>query len=376
MEKENQQEYERQGAVPWNRFRIRFPCRARVWRLLGIAFCFLSVPVLSQEKIPDDRPASGETALLPSPTGFPSMKVSCPPLPSHLDFCGEDVPLGYFLCRERLERELMSNTYLHGTTMLILKRSHRYFPVIEPILKEEGIPDDFKYLCVIESSLTDAVSPAQAAGFWQFLEGTARDYGLEVNAYIDERYNLKKATRAACRFIAFLKENLGSWTLAAAAYNTGMKNMEYHIRNQDTASYYCLHLPEETSRYVYRILSMKLIMQTPGRYGFLYDSSQGFIELPEKEIAIDRSIGNLFEFAREQGISYQMLKLYNPWLRKNELPNKSGRTYRISLPESLPADAPAAIRTIPPQLPEPIEGPLLKRKTDIPSQNAFRQKKP
>lgn len=313
------------------RNRKGIPHTAVLWGGLGLVLCLLHEP------LPAQTPE----------TEFPSIHISCPPLPPRLDFCGENVPLDYFLCRERLERELMTNTHLHGSTMLVLKRANRYFPIIEPILKEEGIPDDFKYLCVIESSLSNVLSPAQAAGFWQFLEGTARDYGLEVNAYVDERYNLKKATRAACRFLSDLKTRLGSWTLAAAAYNTGLRNIEYQIENQRTDSYYHLHTAEETSRYVYRILALKLILQNPQSYGFQYESEKGYMELPEKEITVDQSIENLFDFARRQGVSYQLFKLYNPWLRKASLPNKTHRKYTISLP----ASRPDSLQGLPPRLP-------------------------
>lgn len=334
----------------------RFPHPAILLGGLGLVFCLFHEPLAAQ--FPESE--------------FPSLRISCPPLPQKLDFCGETVPLDYFLCRERLERELMTNSYLHGSTMLILKRAHRYFPVMEPILKEEGIPDDFKYLCVIESSLTNALSPAQAAGFWQFLEGTARDYGLEVNAYVDERYNLKKATRAACRFLSNLKNRLSSWTLAAAAYNTGLRNMEYHIENQGTDSYYYLHTAEETGRYVYRILALKLILQNPRAYGFKYDPEDGYIELSEKEIIVDRSIENLFDFAREQGVSYQLLKLYNPWLRKNALPNKTHKKYTIGLPKTLPMQ----IKRIDSKLPEDSLHRNLRHKPELPPKQETKHSRP
>lgn len=293
---------------------------------------------------------------------FPTIAVRCPPLPASMDFCQEPVPLDYFLARERLERELMVNTHLHGGTMLLLKRAQRYFPVIEPILAEEGIPDDFKYLCAIESHLENVVSPAKAAGFWQFLEGTAREYGLEVNSYVDERYNLEKATRAACRFLLYLKDRTGSWTLAAAAYNTGLSNMLYHIRHQGTHSYYHLHVAEETSRYLYRILAVKLIMENPRQYGFLFHPEEGYPPLPTKEITVRNRIDNLFAFAREQGVSYQLLKFCNPWLRKNHLPNKSHKAYTLRLPENLPGNPPEEIRPMPSFVPSISPGCGLRNK--------------
>ena len=214
------------------------------------------LPASTQEP---ENPPLGSTDPVYHQKFLDGYQIMPPPLPDSLSFAGERVPLDFYLCRERLDRELMVNIFWQSNQLLLLKRANRYFPKIEAILKEEGIPDDFKYLCVIESGMMNVVSPAKAAGFWQLMTGTARDHGLEVNTYIDERYNLEKATRAACEYLKMLYERFGSWTLAAAAYNTGQSNMDYHLRTQGTNDYYQLHLPEETSRYMYRILAEKLV---------------------------------------------------------------------------------------------------------------------
>ncbi len=265
-------------------------------------------------------------------------QIMPPPLPDSLSFAGERVPLDFYLCRERLDRELMVNIFWQSNQLLLIKRANRYFPKIEAILQEEGIPDDFKYLCVIESGMMNVVSPAKAAGFWQLMTGTARDHGLEVNTYIDERYNLEKATRAACEYLKMLYERFGSWTLAAAAYNTGQSNMDYHLRTQGTNDYYQLHLPEETSRYMYRILAEKLVLSEPERYGLSVRPQDLYPPLEDRKIPVDTTIHDLFGFARQQGVSYQMLKLYNPWIRSNTLPDKSRRLYYISLPMDHPCN--------------------------------------
>lgn len=259
-------------------------------------------------------------------------RILPPALPDSLSFAGEVVPMDYFLVRERLERELMVNIYWQSNQLLLLKRSGRYFPQIEPILKECGVPDDFKFLALVESGLTNVVSPAKAAGFWQLLAGTAKDLGLEVNDFVDERYNLEKATRAACAYLNMLHVHYGNWTLAAAAYNTGKNNMDYHLQTQQTHSYYHLHLPEETTRYLYRILAEKLILNAPDRYGFLLTEDDYYRPAATRRLAIDTTIHDLFCFARQQGVSYQTLKLYNPWLRERQLPNRTRRGYLFRLP--------------------------------------------
>lgn len=255
-----------------------------------------------------------------------------PPMPQELEFASEKVPLHEDWVKERLEREILVNIYWQSNQMLWFKRANRFFPLIERILKEEGIPDDFKYLALVESGLMNVVSPAKAAGFWQILPGTARDLGLEVNEYVDERYHLEKATRAACSYLKNFYQRFGSWTLSAAAYNTGPNNISYHLETQQISSYYHMHLPEETSRYVFRILAEKTIFSQPSKYGFHYTETDLYQPLPYREVRVDTSIHNLFRFAQQQGVSYQELKRYNPWLRERKLPNRSGKEYIILLP--------------------------------------------
>ncbi len=258
-------------------------------------------------------------------------RIVSPVLPQSLTFAGEVVPLQMFYIKEFLERELLVNMYWHSSTLLNLKRAHRWFPVIEPILKANGIPDDFKYLCMIESNLSNIKSPAGASGFWQFMESTAKEYGLLLNADIDERYYVEKATQAACSYLnkAFAKYN--SWALVAAAYNAGTKRIDGFLNEQNANSYFDLLMAEETERYVYRILAMKLIHAQPEEYGFFLDGElyEPFIY---KTFVATKSIDNLAAFAAKEGISYKLLKIFNPWLRSNKLPIIGNETYVIKLP--------------------------------------------
>jgi len=254
-----------------------------------------------------------------------------PLLPNTLDLGGEPVPLEVYYVREALDKELIINCYQHSKTIQIIKRSARYFPVIEPILKEEGVPDDFKYLCVAESGLENVVSPAKAAGFWQFLASTAKIYGLEVSEDVDERYNLEKSTHAACQYLKKAKASLGSWSLAAAAYNMGEVNLRKNIDYQSIDNYWDLYLNQETSRYIYRILSYKLIMENPVKYGYGYCQANLYHPIPCKEVQVTSPIANLYDFAKQQGVSYKELKFLNPWLRSSKI-SASGKTYTIQIP--------------------------------------------
>ncbi len=249
-----------------------------------------------------------------------------------LDFCGEQTPMHIADVQERFDRELIINRNLHGSTELVIKRAHRYFPIIEPILKKHGVPDDFKYLAVIESRLENAVSPAGARGIWQFMPATAQEYAMEVNAIVDERYHLKKSTEAACKYLLDAKKRFGSWTLAAAAYNGGMTGVSRQQERQKTSDYYDLLLTEETSRYVFRILALKEIMQNPEKYGYVIPTNELYQPIATKVIEVNTSIENLADFALEQGINYKILKIHNPWLRDISLKNNSGKTYQIEIP--------------------------------------------
>jgi len=254
--------------------------------------------------------------------------------PTSIDFAGEQAPLQISDVRERLDRELLINANLDATTLLILKRANRAFPVIEPILAKYNVPDDFKYLAVIESALVNAVSPAGARGVWQFMPQTAKENGMEVNESVDERYHLEKSTEAACKYLLDAKAKFGSWTLAAASYNGGMTGVNKQIEMQKVSSYYDLLLNDETSRYVFRILALKEIMKAPAKYGFAVNTEQLYVNLPTKKLEIDSSINDLARFAKSQGINYKILKIHNPWLRDKKLVNLSRKKYEIQIPLS------------------------------------------
>lgn len=249
-----------------------------------------------------------------------------------LDFCGEKVPMHIVDVQERFDRELIINKNLHASTELIIKRANRMFPVMEPILKKYGIPDDFKYLAVIESKLENAVSPAGARGVWQFMPATAKEYGMEVNDIIDERYHLEKATEAACKYLLDAKKRFGSWTMAAASYNGGMAGMARQMERQKGTDYYDLLFVEETSRYVFRILALKEIMQNPQKYGYTIPQNELYKPIKTKKVELSTSVDNLAEWSIEQGINYKILKIHNPWLRDISLKNNSGKTYQIEIP--------------------------------------------
>ncbi|WP_395632438.1 lytic transglycosylase domain-containing protein [Flavobacterium sp.] len=252
--------------------------------------------------------------------------------PTEVDFAGEKTPLQISDVRERLDRELLINANLDATTALIIKRANRVFPIIEPILAKYGVPDDFKYLAVIESGLVNAVSSAGARGVWQFMPETAKEKGMEVNDIVDERYHLEKSTEAACRYLLAAKEKFGSWTLAAASYNGGMNGITKRIEEQKVTNYYDLALTEETSRYVFRILALKEIMRQPAKYGFSIYTSDLYTQIPTKKVAVDSSITDLTGFAISQGINYKILKIHNPWLRDKKLVNPTKKRYEIEIP--------------------------------------------
>jgi membrane-bound lytic murein transglycosylase D len=252
--------------------------------------------------------------------------------PETIDFAGEAAPLQITDVKERLDRELLINANLDATTALILKRANRVFPIVEPILQQYGVPDDFKYLAVIESGLINAVSPSGAKGVWQFMPDTAKESGMEVNDIVDERYHLEKSTEAACKYFLAAKQRFGSWTLAAASYNGGMNGLSKKLDEQKVTNYYDLGLTEETSRYVFRILALKEIMKQPAKYGFSLYPSDLYSLIPTKKIEVDSTITDLSTFALAQGINYKLLKIHNPWLRDKKLVNPSRKKYEIKIP--------------------------------------------
>ena len=251
-----------------------------------------------------------------------------------MDFSGEEVPTFMADVQERLDKEMVTNMNYHTNTTLVIKRANKVFPIIEPILAKYGVPDDFKYLAVIESSLVNAVSPAGARGVWQFMPATAKEKGMEVNDEVDERYHLEKSTEAACKYLISAKEKFGTWTLAAASYNGGMNGIAKRLEEQQVDNYYDLLLTEETSRYVFRILALKEIMTNSNKYGFSIPKEALYYSVPTKTIIVDSSITNLANFAKSQGVNYKILKIHNPWLRDKKLTNTSGKKYEIEIPTS------------------------------------------
>ena len=254
--------------------------------------------------------------------------------PASVNFCDETTPLNIADVKERFDRELLVNANLHSSTLLIIKRANRFFPIIEPILKQNNIPDDFKYLCVIESALTNATSSAGAKGFWQFMPETAKEKGMEINESVDERYHLQKATLAACDYLTKAKEKFGNWTLAAASYNGGMNGIAKTLDAQKVDNYYDLLLTDETQRYVFRILAVKEIMKNPKLYGFNLENNELYQQIPTKIIEVDSTISDLAQFSKLQGINYKILKIHNPWLRDKKLVNLANKKYQIEIPTS------------------------------------------
>jgi membrane-bound lytic murein transglycosylase D len=261
-----------------------------------------------------------------------SFKVHALHVPSQVNFAGELMQLDEDDLMERMDKELLVNTYWQSNTLLMMKRANKFFPQIERILKEEEVPDDFKYLALIESGLENLRSPAGAKGFWQILRTTGREYGLEVNSNVDERYNIELSTRMACAYLKKAKERLGSWTLAAASYNRGIAGINRILKKQQADNYYDLLLGTETKRYMFRILAVKEIMQAPERYGFFVEDAQLYSPLEYRTVAVDTAITNIARFSKQMGVNYKTMKIYNPWLLQNHLNNKSRKLYHIALP--------------------------------------------
>ncbi len=259
-------------------------------------------------------------------------KIVSYPVPDTLCFAGERVPLENYDTHESLDRELNSNAYFHSSTLLLIKRAHRYFPVIEPILAKYGIPDDFKFVAVAESDLTNAVSPAKAVGFWQFMSTTGKEYGLEINSEVDERYNLEKSTDAACRYFLKSYEKYGNWTMVAASYNRGSNGINTQVEIQGQDDYYNLLLPEETARYIFRILAIKIIFSDPEKYGFEIDEEHLYPEIPYVVVSVDTAVTSFADFAAGFNTNYKILKALNPWLRQPYLTNRAKKTYEIKIP--------------------------------------------
>jgi len=262
-----------------------------------------------------------------------SYEIKALKIPKGINFAGEIVPIERADIKERMDRELLVNTYWQSNSLLLIKRAHKYFPIIEPILKKNGVPDDFKYLALIESGLQNVTSPAGAKGFWQIMKDTAKENGLEVNSNVDERYHLEKATNVACKYLLDSKKRFGTWTLAAAAYNAGNNGISRRLKTQRVSSYYDLLLGEETGRYVFRIAAIKEIMSHPNKYGFKFDKDDLYNLQKMRTVKVDSVITDIALFAQNFGTNYKELKIHNPWLRENKLNNKTKKLYYIKLPK-------------------------------------------
>jgi len=259
-------------------------------------------------------------------------KIKALKLPSGLNLAGERVPVEINDVKERMERELLVNTYWQSNGILLLKRANRYFPILEPLLAKYNLPDDFKFLALAESGFTDETSSAGAAGIWHFMRTTGKEYGLEINENVDERYNIEKSTKVAAEYLIKAKEKLGSWTLAAASYNAGNQGVYRRLEAQEVSNYYDVKLPNETERYIFRILALKEIITNPKKYGFIFDKEDLYIRKETRLVKVDTAISNLTLFAKEFGMNYKELKIHNPWLREHKLNNKSRRLYEIKIP--------------------------------------------
>lgn len=299
--------------------------------LIALSFVIAIVLLLVFMNFSTNKPGSNDDY---QKAFYKNYKIFAIEIPDSIDFAGEKVETNRFDIREGIDKELLVNTYWHSQTILLAKRAYRWFPVIEPVLKQNGIPEDFKYLAVAESGLTNnLVSPAGAAGMWQFMKETAVKYGLEVNDNVDERYNVGKATIAACKYIKESYAIYKSWTMAAASYNVGMGSLSSSIKLQNADNYYDLYLNTETARYVYRIIALKLILSNPKDYGFYLRLVDLYPPIPTYEVEVDSSVKNLSGFAENYHLNYKILKEFNQWIRKSSLENTAGKKYFITLPK-------------------------------------------
>ncbi|MCG8580212.1 MAG: lytic transglycosylase domain-containing protein [Bacteroidales bacterium] len=299
-------------------------------KLLSVSAAVIAIVLVSQLFIHSSEP----TVRTENKTKDINYAISSLDIPASVNFAGEEVPVERYDVKESFDRELLVNTYWQSQTILFIKRANRYFPIIEPILKEQGIPDDFKYLSLIESSfMPRAKSPAGAVGLWQFMRATAREYGLEVNKEVDERYHIEKSTKAACKYLKKMHDHYGSWTLAAAAYNAGRSGINRQLDRQKTKSYYDLLLGEETGRYVYRILAIKEILNNTELYGFHVKSDDLYPTIKTTEIEVKTGVKNFADFAIKYGTTYKEFKNLNPWLREAYLTNSGKKSYTIKLPQ-------------------------------------------
>ena len=296
---------------------------------IAVVVCGLFIQAIQS---PEVASQTTETATKVEQQSSQILRVEALDIPNVMTFAGERVPLQDTDVRERLDREIHVNTYWHSNMLLMIKKANRFFSEIEPLLKKYNLPDDFKYLAVAESGLDNVTSHAGASGFWQFMKATGKEYGLEINNYVDERYNLELATKVAAQYLINSKELFGSWTNAAAAYNAGNAGITKQMKRQDATDYYSLLLNSETGRYVFRILAFKEILSNPEKYGFYVDQEDLYQAIPTKTIIVNTPVQDFAKFAKQQGINYKILKIHNPWLRDTYLKNASGKAYSIKIP--------------------------------------------
>lgn len=292
-----------------------------------LAVCTASInaqtnPRYKNTDYPDDKPVVGYTPI----------NVTAPDVPRTYSLFGEKIPLEIWDVRERFDRELLVNTFMQGSTSYIIKLTTRWLPMIEARLAANGVPDDFKYLCIAESALQNQTSKAGAVGFWQFMPSTAPGYGLMIDGEVDERYNPEKSTDAACKYLKDAYAKFGSWTAAAASYNCGMGGMNSALNSQGESNFYDVLLPEETMRYIFRIAALKYILSNQKSMGFNLNEDDVYKPLKVRRETVSGGIGNLVAFAKSRGTNYKTVKMLNPWMRDKSLNNAKGRTYTILLP--------------------------------------------
>ena len=268
----------------------------------------------------------------PKTSTHKTYRIKAIKLPANLNLAGERVPIEDYDIKERMDRELLVNTYWQSNGLLLIKRANKYFPILEPLLKKYGLPDDFKFLALAESAFIDETSSAGAAGMWHFMKSTGKEYGLEINKNVDERYNIEKSTKVAAEYLKKARKRFNSWTLAAASYNAGNYGVAKRLKTQQVDNYYDALLPDETERYVFRIIALKEVISNPKKYGFVYDDEDLYTLPKTRTIKVDSAIANITTFAKKFGITYKEFKIHNSWLRENKLNNKSRKVYEIKIP--------------------------------------------
>lgn len=303
-----------------------------VLAIIGFVFVLGTLVYAVQQQ--QEEPLSPEKSVLKEndKNVAETYQITAIDIPDDLNFAGEAAPLLDPEVMERVDREFLVNTYWQSNAVLLMKRAKKYFPIIEPILAKNGVPDDFKYLAVAESGLQNVVSPAGATGFWQIMRATGREYGLEVNDNVDERYHVEKSTQVACDYLKKWKDRFGSWTLTAAAYNAGPGAIQKYLKMQQVDNYYDLLLGQETGRYVFRIMAIKEILSSPEKYGFQLEKEDYYTQVPTFKVEVDTAVTNWADFAGLYEINYKILKRHNPWLRESHLNNSSRKKYIIEIP--------------------------------------------